>query len=118
MTIFEKSVTGRKAFRFPDTAVEKREFDIPNHLLRKKAPQLPELSEPDVVRHYTDLASKNYSVDKGFYPLGSCTMKYNPKINEYTAAHTVSVRYTLINLGNSLKVRSKSSLNSKSFCVR
>lgn len=86
MTIFEKSVTGRKAFRFPDTAIEKREFDIPNHLLRKKAPQLPELSEPDVVRHYTDLASKNYSVDKGFYPLGSCTMKYNPKINEYTAA--------------------------------
>ncbi|MCQ2178079.1 MAG: aminomethyl-transferring glycine dehydrogenase subunit GcvPB, partial [Bacteroidales bacterium] len=56
--------------------------DIPAKLLRDKAPALPELSEPDVVRHYTNLSQMNFGVDTGFYPLGSCTMKYNPKVNE------------------------------------
>ncbi len=86
MTIFEKSVAGRKGFRLPKSDIEKREYDFEDHLIRKKSLNLPELSEPDVVRHYTELAGKNYSVDKGFYPLGSCTMKYNPKVNEYVAS--------------------------------
>ncbi len=86
MTIFEKSVAGRKAFRLPKSDVKELEINLPEHLRRKKPPMLPELSEPDVVRHYTDLAYKNYSVDKGFYPLGSCTMKYNPKLNEVVAS--------------------------------
>ncbi|MGQ9855122.1 MAG: aminomethyl-transferring glycine dehydrogenase subunit GcvPB [Fervidobacterium sp.] len=82
MTIFEKSARGRKGYELPEYDVEKLEIKLPEHLVRKSAPMLPEVSEVDVVRHYTDLASKNYSVDRGFYPLGSCTMKYNPKINE------------------------------------
>jgi len=59
-------------------------FALPENLLRKDLP-LPELAEADVVRHYTALSRFNYGVDNGFYPLGSCTMKYNPKINEDTA---------------------------------
>jgi glycine dehydrogenase subunit 2 len=59
---------------------------IPAHLLRTKASELPEVSEPEVVRHFTRLSSLNYHVDKGMYPLGSCTMKYNPKVNEEVAA--------------------------------
>jgi len=86
MMIFEKSVPGRKGYKFPATDVPQIEPELPEHLLRKELPELPELSEPDVVRHYTDLASKNYSVDKGPYPLGSCTMKYNPKVNEKAAS--------------------------------
>ena len=61
------------------------EASIPEGMRRKQAPQLPELSEVEVVRHYTRLSQMNYGVDLGFYPLGSCTMKYNPKINEAIA---------------------------------
>jgi len=86
MTIFEKSIPGKKGYKFPATDVPQIKPELPEHLLRKELPELPELSEPDVVRHYTDLASKNYSVDKGLYPLGSCTMKYNPKVNEKAAS--------------------------------
>jgi len=86
MTIFEKSVPGRKGYELPVYDIEEVKSEIPEHLLRKEPPMLPEVSEVDVVRHYTDLALKNYSVDRGFYPLGSCTMKYNPKINEDMAA--------------------------------
>lgn len=86
MTIFEKSVTGRVGFKLPKSDIEKKGFELPSHMIRQRPLNLPEVSEPDVVRHYTELAGKNYSVDKGFYPLGSCTMKYNPKVNEYTAA--------------------------------
>ena len=59
---------------------------IPANLLRQSAPALPEVSEVDVVRHYTNLSQMNFGVDTGFYPLGSCTMKYNPKVNEAVAA--------------------------------
>ncbi len=86
MTIFEKSVAGRKAFSLPDQGIPEQELDIPDHLLRKEKANLPEASELDLVRHYTELEAKNHSVDKGFYPLGSCTMKYNPKLNEDMAA--------------------------------
>lgn len=84
--LFEKSRPGRKAYSLPDLDVpeEKLEKIIPKELIRKDL-NLPELSEVDVVRHYTNLSKKNFGVDNGFYPLGSCTMKYNPKVNEEIA---------------------------------
>ncbi len=66
--------------------------DIPASLCRESAPALPELSEVDVVRHYTNLSQMNFGVDTGFYPLGSCTMKYNPKINEEIASSSAIAR--------------------------
>ncbi len=81
-TIYELSSTGRVGVQFPRPDVPLSE--LPKEFLRTELP-LPELSEADVVRHFTHLSSLNYSVDTGLYPLGSCTMKYNPKINEVTA---------------------------------
>lgn len=78
-TIFELSSPGRQGVRFPDADVP--ETNIPAQFKRQDLP-LPELSELDVVRHFTHISQFNYAVDIGFYPLGSCTMKYNPKINE------------------------------------
>jgi glycine dehydrogenase subunit 2 len=79
--IFEKSKEGRKGYSLPQSFVYKRDL-IPNKFLRKEEPKLPEVSELQVVRHYTKLSQRNIGVDTHFYPLGSCTMKYNPKINE------------------------------------
>lgn len=85
--IFELSKQGRTGYSLPQTCSKCKGTDaIPAGLLRSKAPQLPEVSEVDVVRHYTNLSQMNFGVDTGFYPLGSCTMKYNPKINEEIAA--------------------------------
>jgi glycine dehydrogenase subunit 2 len=81
-TIYELSSPGRVGVDFPEPDVPRAK--LPDALLRKALP-LPELSEVDVVRHFVKLSTFNYSVDSGFYPLGSCTMKYNPKINEDTA---------------------------------
>lgn len=78
--IFQKSKPGRKGVSLPKLDVPKQEI-IPKYLLRESI-KLPELSEVDIARHYTALSKRNYGVDNGFYPLGSCTMKYNPKINE------------------------------------
>ena len=75
-TIFDLSSPGRTGVTFPDPDVPRSE--LPDSLLRDDLP-LPELAEVDVVRHYMHLSTFNYSVDSGFYPLGSCTMKYNPK---------------------------------------
>ncbi len=85
--IFELSSKGRKGYTLPDLKIPTRPVEalIPNRFLRQSRPNLPEVSEPDVVRHFVHLSGKNYHVDKGFYPLGSCTMKYNPKINENAA---------------------------------
>jgi len=85
--IFEMSSPGRRGYEYPDCDVpsEKVTDLIPSRFLRKKAADLPELSESEVVRHFTQLSRLNYGVDVGFYPLGSCTMKYNPKINEDVA---------------------------------
>ncbi|MCH5225197.1 MAG: aminomethyl-transferring glycine dehydrogenase subunit GcvPB [Muribaculaceae bacterium] len=81
--IFELSKKGRQGYSLPEDNYHVDGFSaIPKELLREEKPQLPEVSEPDVVRHYTNLSNKNFGVDTGFYPLGSCTMKYNPKINE------------------------------------
>lgn len=85
--IFELSRPGRKGYELPEDRYDVDAIkDLPADLLRKEEPELPEVSELDVVRHYTNLSSKNFGVDTGFYPLGSCTMKYNPKINEEIAA--------------------------------
>ncbi len=84
--IFELSKPGRRAYTLPASADPSASFSIPSGLLRAEAPELPEVSEVDVVRHYTNLSQMNFGVDTGFYPLGSCTMKYNPKINEEIAA--------------------------------
>jgi glycine cleavage system P protein (glycine dehydrogenase) subunit 2 len=82
--IFELSKKGRKAYSLPKNDVLEKEIEqlIPKEYLSDKDLELPEVSELDVVRHYTNLSQLNYSIDTGFYPLGSCTMKYNPKINE------------------------------------
>ena len=85
--IFELSQQGRVGYSLPETCSKCKGTEaIPVGLLRSKAPELPEVSEVDVVRHYTNLSQMNFGVDTGFYPLGSCTMKYNPKINEEIAA--------------------------------
>ncbi|MBF4693873.1 aminomethyl-transferring glycine dehydrogenase subunit GcvPB [Fusibacter ferrireducens] len=86
--IFEISKEGRRGYKIPGCKVDDVEINdvIPADLLRKKELGLPEVSEPQLVRHYTLLSNKNFGVDTGFYPLGSCTMKYNPKINEDMAA--------------------------------
>lgn len=80
--LIEKSKKGKYAFKFPPLP----DFDIKNYIpekyLRENYAELPEVSETEIVRHFNALAEMNYHVDKGFYPLGSCTMKYNPKINE------------------------------------
>ena len=83
-TIFDKSVSGRKGVALPLCDVP-GEPCIPEAYQRKTALPLAELSELDVVRHFTNLSRKNFGVDTGFYPLGSCTMKYNPKITEVVA---------------------------------
>lgn len=82
MLIFEKSRAGRRAYRLPKSDVPQYDLKVK----RKEAPALAEVSEMDVIRHYTRMTRDIYSIDFGFYPLGSCTMKYNPKINEDVAA--------------------------------
>ncbi|WP_110955059.1 aminomethyl-transferring glycine dehydrogenase subunit GcvPB [Anaerosinus massiliensis] len=82
--IFETSKTGRCAIDLPSCDVPEEAIDtlIPKEFLRAEPAPLPELSQLDLMRHYTALSGRNFGVDSGFYPLGSCTMKYNPKVNE------------------------------------
>ena len=89
-TIFKKSIPGHRAVTLPDTGVETIDpaTHLPAHLLRKQPAELPELNELEVSRHFINLSHKNHAIDVGFYPLGSCTMKYNPKVNEKVAALT------------------------------
>jgi len=82
--IFEKSVAGRRGVSFPSSDVP-RAGDLPENLRRTEAAPLPEVGEPELVRHFTNLSRRNFSVDTNFYPLGSCTMKYNPKAMEKAA---------------------------------
>ncbi|WP_074348397.1 aminomethyl-transferring glycine dehydrogenase subunit GcvPB [Proteiniborus sp. DW1] len=86
--IFEISKEGRTAYSLPKLDVNELPLEsiIPSQFLNEKEVDLPEVSEVDVIRHFTNLSNKNYGLDTGFYPLGSCTMKYNPKINEDMAA--------------------------------
>jgi len=85
--IFERSKEGRTSYNLPE--LDFPAFDLEEELdetyIRKTAPELPEVSELEIMRHYTGLSNRNFGIDSGFYPLGSCTMKYNPKINEDVA---------------------------------
>ena len=83
--IFELSKEGRTGYSLPVNKFPSAP-ELPLQLRRAASPRLPEVSEPEVVRHYNNLSQMNFGVDTGFYPLGSCTMKYNPKINEEVAA--------------------------------
>ena len=87
-TIFEKSKPGRRAAVLPDAEVPETPLEelIPAKLLRSEPPRLPEVAEPEIVRHYNRLSRRNFDLDTGFYPLGSCTMKHNPRLNERVAA--------------------------------
>src|SRR5579863_5669850 len=84
--VFEKSAPGKRAYKMPPLDVPSVD---PKALLREThrndAPELPELSEIEIVRHFTRLSTWNYAIDLGMYPLGSCTMKYNPRVNEFVA---------------------------------
>jgi glycine dehydrogenase subunit 2 len=85
-TIFEKGAAGRRAFVAPELDVPEVEGLIPEGLRRTQPPRLPEATEPEIVRHYVNLSKRNFDLDSGFYPLGSCTMKHNPRLHERVAA--------------------------------
>jgi glycine dehydrogenase subunit 2 len=82
--IFERSKPGRRAGAVPRPELPVP--DVPEELRRREPPRLPELAEPEIVRHFTALADRTFGVDTGFYPLGSCTMKHNPRVNERVVA--------------------------------
>jgi glycine dehydrogenase subunit 2 len=78
--IYEQSQEGRRASSLPRTNLPTPE--VPQELRRERPPRLPEIAEPELVRHFTSLSTRNFGIDTGFYPLGSCTMKHNPRVNE------------------------------------
>ena len=88
VTIYEKSVEGRRAATMPEAGVPERPIEelIPANLLRETPADLPEIAEPEIVRHYNRISRRNFDLETGFYPLGSCTMKHNPRLNERVAA--------------------------------
>ncbi|HEV7775051.1 MAG TPA: aminomethyl-transferring glycine dehydrogenase subunit GcvPB [Conexibacter sp.] len=88
LTVYERSQPGRRAFVAPTLDVPARPLDelLPARLRRTQPAQLPEISEPELIRHYHRLSKRNFDLDTGFYPLGSCTMKHNPKLHERVAA--------------------------------
>jgi glycine dehydrogenase subunit 2 len=87
-TIFQKGAPGRRAFVCPELDVPAVDVGalLPERLRRAQAPRLPEVSEPEIVRHYVGISKRNFDLDSGFYPLGSCTMKHNPRLHERAAA--------------------------------
>ncbi|MEA2140493.1 MAG: glycine dehydrogenase subunit 2 [Solirubrobacteraceae bacterium] len=87
-TIFQKGAPGRRAFVCPALDVPEPEAEqvLPAHLRRAQPARLPEVSEPEIVRHYIGISKRNFDLDSGFYPLGSCTMKHNPRLHERVAA--------------------------------
>ena len=87
-TIFQKGAPGRRAFQCPATEVPAVDTEtlLPAAFRRAEPPRLPEVSEPEIVRHYVGISKRNFDLDSGFYPLGSCTMKYNPRLHERVAA--------------------------------
>jgi glycine dehydrogenase subunit 2 len=86
--IYEKSQSGRRASALPRYENLPSPPRLPEELMRAEPPRLPEVPEFELVRHFTELSTRNFGVDTGFYPLGSCTMKYNPRINERLVALT------------------------------
>ncbi len=87
-TIFQKGAAGRRAFMCPELDVPPIDVGelLPERFRRAAPPRLPEVSEPEIVRHYVGLSKRNFDLDSGFYPLGSCTMKHNPRLHERAAA--------------------------------
>ncbi len=87
-TIFQKGSPGRRAFVCPEREVPEVDISqlLPERLRRSQPPRLPEVSEPEIVRHYVGISKRNFDLDSGFYPLGSCTMKHNPRLHERAAA--------------------------------
>jgi glycine dehydrogenase subunit 2 len=85
-TIFEKGAAGRRAFVAPELDVPQVDGLLPEGARRAQPPRLPEATEPEIVRHYVNLSKRNFDLDSGFYPLGSCTMKHNPRLHERVAA--------------------------------
>ncbi len=86
-TIFQKGAPGRRAFTCPELDVPALPAEaLPERFRRTEPPRLPEVSEPEIVRHYVGLSKRNFDLDSGFYPLGSCTMKHNPRLHERAAA--------------------------------
>jgi len=83
--IYERSQAGRRASEIPRPEGLPA-AEVPEELRRAEPPRLPELAEPEVLRHFTELSTRNFGIDTGFYPLGSCTMKYNPRVNERVVA--------------------------------
>jgi glycine dehydrogenase subunit 2 len=81
--LFERNIPGSNRFQLPPLDVPEQPVAIPEELLRGELPPLPDLPENEAIRHFTELSQRAYGVDSGFYPLGSCTMKYNPKVNEW-----------------------------------
>ena len=88
LTVYERSRPGRRAFTPPALDVPERPIDelLPAGLRRAEPAALPEIAEPEIVRHYNGLSKRNFDLDSGFYPLGSCTMKHNPKLHARVAA--------------------------------
>src|ERR1700677_3618816 len=84
--IYQKSKPGRQAIVVPKLDVENKQNLIPTEYVRTLSPALPEVSELELMRHFVNLSQLNHCIDKGFYPLGSCTMKYNPKVNDMLAS--------------------------------
>jgi glycine dehydrogenase subunit 2 len=87
-TIFQKGAPGRRAFTCPPLDVPRVDVSelLPERFRRREPPRLPEVSEPEIVRHYVGISKRNFDLDSGFYPLGSCTMKHNPRLHERAAA--------------------------------
>jgi glycine dehydrogenase subunit 2 len=85
-SLFDKGVDGRRAMTFPRWDGEAVNVDLPQEICRASSADLPSLSEPEVMRHFTQLSTLNHHIERGMYPLGSCTMKYNPRVNEKIAA--------------------------------
>src|ERR1700751_5638065 len=83
--IYERSQAGRRASALPRYENLPPAPEVSEELRRSEPPRLPEVAEFELVRHFTELSTRNFGVDTGFYPLGSCTMKYNPRINESLA---------------------------------
>ena len=83
--LFDHHGASGKGYSQPAPVLPASELSLPDTLVRKQAPRWPRISEPEMVRHYTWLSKRNFGIDTGFYPLGSCTMKHNPRVNEVIA---------------------------------
>ncbi|MBT5618061.1 MAG: aminomethyl-transferring glycine dehydrogenase subunit GcvPB, partial [Euryarchaeota archaeon] len=83
--LFEHNGAPGKGYSQPAPLLPESAISVPDSLTRKQAPRWPRISEPEMVRHYTWLSKRNFGIDTGFYPLGSCTMKHNPRVNEVIA---------------------------------